>query len=507
MSILLTLLIVFPLIAALITATQKRGGAIMFAILGAFATLVGSLIALIGAAGAPTSGFTHEQNYLWLPVLNVHYHVGVDGPAALLVVLTAFLTLAAVIYSGRYVTERTNHYLALLLVLEAATIGAFVSLDLILFYLFFEVCLIPVYFLIGIWGGPRRVAAATKFFVYTVVGSLLMLAAIIGLYVYTGSFDYVAIRSAIAVPGSLAPQAALWMFAGFAIAFAVKTGVFPFHTWLPDAYAEAPTGAVVLLSGALAKLGTYGFYRFCLGLFPEATQRFAPYLVALGVISIIYGALIAAVQRDAKRVIAYSSISHLGFVVVGLFSLTPQGLQGALLQQVNHGITSGALFFIMGMIYERRGTTYIRELGGLWEQMPRFGRLFLIATLSSIALPLTNGFVGEFLILLGAYQRYPVAASFAATGVIWSAIYMLWMFQRVMYGPVANPLNRRLRDVDGTESGLLAVFAVLMFLLGIVPNLATRPMLSAIGQTLRPIENAPAVSELVVAAATPTEAR
>ena len=486
----LTLLILLPLVFALLTAFAPQGASRGLAIFGAAATLLLSAACLLTASGPPSGGFVLEQNYLWLPILNIHYHVGVDGPAAQLVALTAFLTLCSVVYSANTVKERTSHFLALLLVLEAATIGGFIALDLVLFYLFFEVCLIPAYFLIGIWGGTKRIAAATKFFVYTVVGSLLMLAAIIGVYTYTGTFDYVEVRTALTTGGGLPLQASLWLFAGFAIAFAVKTGLFPFHTWLPDAYGEAPTGAVMILSGALAKLGTYGFFRFCLALFPAAVPTFAPYLVGLGVISIIYGALVATVQRDAKRVIAYSSISHLGFVVLGLFSLTPQGLEGALIQQINHGITSGALFLLIGMIYERRGTTYIRELGGLWEQMPLFGRVFLIATLSSVALPLTNGFVGEFEILLGAFQTHPVAGALATTGVIWSAVYMLWMFQRVMYGPVANPANRRLRDMSGVEYLVTLPFIGLIFLFGIYPAVLSHSLWPGLVPTLTPIQHA-----------------
>lgn len=496
---LLTILILLPLAAAILTAASPKATAKMAGIVGAALTFLASLPLLLSAHATPGRGFIYEQNLNWLPALGIHYHVGVDGAAASLVLLTTFLSVCAAVYSAEKVTDRTNHFLALLLVMEAATIGAFVSLDLILFYLFFEVCLVPVYFMIGIWGGQgsdekairRRVVAANRFFLYTVVGSLLMLAAIITVYLRTGSFQFADVRTAFATSNLGASPEALWIFVGFAIAFAVKTGVFPFHSWLPDAYAESPTGTVVLLSGAMAKLGTYGFFRFCLGLFPYASYKMAPALVTLGVISIIYGALVAAVQRDAKRVIAYSSISHLGFVVLGLFSLAEPSMQGALLQQINHGITAGILFLIVGMIQDRRGTTYIRELGGLWEQMPLFGRIFLIATLSSVGLPLTNGFIGEFQILLGTTQSFPIAGALATTGVIWSAVYMLWMFQRVMYGPVSNPANRRLRDISGVEIGVLVPFVVLIFFLGLYPKYATETLTPSMQQTLDPIHHLP----------------
>ena len=330
----------------------------------------------------------------------------------------------------------------------SALIGAFVSLDLILFYVCFEAVLIPAYFLIGMFGGANRAQAGLKFILYTLVGSLLMLVSLIALYLHTaqyaprgGTFDYEIILQTVTqtpLTGGLAALA----FAGFALAFAIKTPLFPFHTWLPDTYGEAPAPVAIVLAGVMGKLGIYGLYRFVLPLFPDLSRQAAPAFIWLGVAAIIYGAIIAAVQKDVKRVLAFSSVSHLGFIVMGLFSGTAHGVSGALIQTINHGVTTGALFLLAGIIEERRGTTRIASLGGLWQQMPVFGRIFLIVTFSSIALPLTNGFVGEFLILLGTFQTYPVAAGLATTGVIWSAVYMLWMFQRVMYGAVTKPENR-----------------------------------------------------------------
>ena len=483
MPMLLTTLIVLPLVFAVVCGLIPKSAKTV-GLVGTGLTFLASLFLLFGnGGGAATGGFGFDEHRSWLPALGVSYHVGTDGPAALLIVLTTFLTLFATLYSQNKDWTRAGQYYAFLLALETCAIGAFSSLDLILFFVFFEASLIPTYFLIGIWGGRGRLQAANKFFVYTVVGSLLMLASIIGLYVYTGTFDFVAIRTALSA-NPLDAGVALWLLAGFLVAFSVKTGVFPLHTWLPDTYSEAPTAGTVLLSGVLAKLGTYGLYRFALGLFPEAAQTVAPFMVALGVVSIVYGALVAVAQKDAKRVLAYSSISHLGFVVLGLFSLTPQGVSGAVLQMVNHGISSGAAFLLLGMIHDRRQTTLIRNLGGLWEQMPVFGRIFLIVVLSSIALPLTNGFVGEFLILLGAFQAFPWAGALAATGVVWSALYMLWMFQRVMYGPVDKPENRRLLDLSGGERGVLVPFVILIFLIGIYPAPFLRQIDAALQTTL-----------------------
>ncbi len=454
---------------------------------------------LIGGLGQSTAidasrHFQFVEEMAWLPAFGINYHVGIDGIALLLILLTTFLQIFAVWISFDTIHERFKEYFIALLVLETGLIGAFCALDLVLFYVFFEVSLVPMYFLIGIWGGPRRVYAAVKFFLYTLVGSLLMLVAIMGLYFHVrnvtgvGTFDLLAIKTALStnpIEGTLG----LLMFGAFALAFAIKVPMFPFHTWLPDAHVEAPTAGSVILAGVMLKLGTFGFVRFCIPLFPEAAHQFAPLILVLAVIGIVYGALVAAMQPDVKKLVAYSSVSHLGFVMLGLFAFTPQALSGSVLQMVNHGISTGALFLLVGMIYERRHTRQIADFGGLWEQMPVFGRIFLIVTFSSIALPLTNGFVGEFLILLGSFQSEvpyaPILTAIATTGVIWSAIYMLWMFQRVMYGPVDKPANRALRDLSRRELAILVPFIILIFWLGIYPSTFTRKMDTSLNIVLK----------------------
>ncbi len=470
----LSILISLPLVFALLAAFAPERSARTLGIVGTALTFLASLVLFLPGAAPNAGGFSFVQDYWWLKDLGISFKVGVDGPATLLVLLTTFLSLFAVIASRNTISGAHRSYYALMLTMEAALIGAFVSLDLILFYVFFEVVLIPAYFLIGMYGGANRVQAGLKFLLYTLVGSLLMLVSIIALYLHAGqSFDYekvLAAATATPLPASLAAVA----FGGFALAFAIKTPLFPFHSWLPDTYVESPAPVTMVIAGVMGKLGVYGFYRFVIPLFPELSRQSAPVFVWLGVAGIIYGALVAAMQRDIKRVIAYSSVSHLGFIIMGLFSGTTHGVSGAMLQSINHGVTTGALFLIAGMLYERRGTNRIASFGGLWEQMPVFGRLFLIVTFSAIALPLTNGFVGEFLILLGTFQTFPLAAGLATTGVIWSAIYMLWMFQRVMYGPVNKPENRRLRDISGAETVQLATFVVVIFLFGIAPWLFTR---------------------------------
>jgi NADH-quinone oxidoreductase subunit M len=503
-----SLLLIVPALIAVVIGFAGSRAAKQIATVGSIVTLVMAALLFFGYSPAGAEVYQNIETAAWFPALSISYRLGVDGPAAAMVLLTAFIQVAAVLFSGSTIREREREYYALLMALEAALFGAFMSLDLVLFYVFFEVCLVPAYFLIGIWGGRNRLAAATKFFVYTVVGSLLMLASIIGLYLQYQTFDVTEIqRQIVAKPPTLTAE--LFLFAGFAIALAVKTGLFPFHTWLPDTYAEAPAPVTAILSGVMAKLGTFGFFRFAVELFPHATEKAAPFMVTLGVISIIYGALVAAMQRDAKRTIAYSSVSHLGFVVVGLFALNPTALNGAFIQMVNHGITSSALFLLLGYIYAQRGTTKIIALGGLWRQMPLFGRIFLIVTLSSVALPLTNGFVGEFMILLGAFQTFPVLTALASTGVIWSAVYMLWMFQRVMYGPVRHSENLRLRDMTygSIDFVVMAVFVGLIFLLGVQPGFMLSKFNSATTISMKAInplgENQPAASHGGALPATP----
>jgi NADH-quinone oxidoreductase subunit M len=405
----------------------------------------------------------------WIPAYGIHYFVGIDGLSLFLVLLTAFLG-PIVILASWAVEERVKEYLFFMLVLESGMLGAFVALDLFLFYVFWEVMLVPMYFLIGVWGGPRRVYAALKFILFTMSGSLLMLVAIIYLatrnseVTQTLTFDLLRIYNL-----RLPYEEQIWLFLAFALSFAIKVPLFPLHTWLPDAHVEAPTAGSVILAAILLKMGAYGFLRFAIPLFPEATLAAAPWIIVLAVIGIVYGALVAMMQDDLKRLVAYSSVSHLGFVMLGLFTFNLQGVQGAIYQMLNHGLSTGALFLIVGMIYERRHTRSIDEFGGLWKPLPLFSAFFLVVTLSSIGLPGLNGFVGEFLILLGAFKISPLWTAGAATGVVLGAIYMLWMFRRVIFGPVSRPENRGLKDMDLREISMLAPIVALILVMGLYP--------------------------------------
>ena len=416
-------------------------------------------------------GMQFVEKAPWVPNLGIQYYLGVDGVSALLILMTTLLSAVAVLSSFTAITDKVKPYMALLLVLETGMIGVFAALDLVLFYMFWEVVLIPMYLLIGVWGGQRRVYAAVKFILYTVVGSLLMLVGILYLYfAYHAAFGEYTFDLIRLYDTPLARSAQLWLFGAFALAFAIKVPMFPFHTWLPDAHVEAPTAGSVILAGVLLKMGTYGFFRFAMPLFPEGALAFTPWLIALSVIGIIYGALVAMVQTDVKKLVAYSSVSHLGFVMLGLFALNMQGVQGSVLQMINHGLSTGALFLAVGILYERRHTREIKEFGGITEIMPWFAALFLIVTLSSLGLPGLNGFVGEFLILLGAFRMNPWIAGVSATGVILGAVYLLWMFQRVMFGPVTNEKNRGLKDLTRREFWVLAPVIVFIIWIGVYPN-------------------------------------
>ena len=424
-----------------------------------------------------THAFQFEEMATWIPSLGISYHLGVDGISVLLVLLTTLLSTIAVLSSFTAVTKKTRSYYAFLLFLETGMLGVFVALDMFFFYVFWEAMLVPMYFLIGIWGGERRVYAAVKFFLYTMLGSLLMLVAIFFLaYMYADahrtaagalgwSFNFVDLLGT-----HLTLLQEILLFSAFGLAFAIKVPLFPFHTWLPDAHVEAPTAGSVILAGVLLKMGTYGFVRFCLPLFPRATAAAVPWVMALAVIGIIYGALVAMVQPDLKKLVAYSSVSHLGFVMLGVFALNIQGLQGGMLQMINHGLSTGALFLIVGMIYERRHTRLIEQFGGLTAVMPLYAACFMIVTLASIGLPGTNGFVGEFLILLGGFAKSKVYGIFAATGVILAAAYMLWMFQRVMFGKITHAENEKLKDLTGREFLTLVPLIALIFWIGIYPK-------------------------------------
>ena len=479
MSYLLTILILLPVAGALalvgysFLSSRKEEHYRWIALIATVVTFAVSLLLLRGL-GASGAEFRFEENISWIGSIGARYHIAVDGISLWLVLLTTLLMPIAVLSSWTAVHKRQLAYYVFLLILQSAMTGVFVSLDLLLFYLFFEASLVPMFFLIGIWGGERRVYAAIKFFIYTAVGSLLMLAAIIALYFIYHSFDYTTILQSM-VANPLASQTEFFLFVAFALAFCIKVPLFPFHTWLPDAHTEAPTAGSVILAGVLLKMGTYGLLRFNLALFPDQARRWAPVFITLAIIGIIYGALVAMVQPDVKRLVAYSSVSHMGFVVLGLFSFTELGMQGALYQMLNHGVSTGALFLFVGFIYERRHTRMISEFGGLAKPMPWFSTFFVIASLSSIGLPFLNGFVGEFLILLGTWTSRAVTHSWiatmlAATGVIWAAVYMLWMLQRVVFGRITNPENAELPDLNSREIGLLLPLLFLMLFMGVYPR-------------------------------------
>ncbi len=431
------------------------------------------------------TGFQFELDQQWISTPNIHYHIGIDGISLWLIVLTTFLTPLCVLISWKSVHGQVKEFFILLLVLETALIGVFIALDLFLFYFFWEATLIPMALLIGVYGHDRKVYAAVKFFMYTMIASMFMLAAILWLYAKTGSFDFVYIREHInSIPAF--PAAAQWLFLGFFIAFAVKVPVFPFHTWLPDAHVEAPTAGSVLLAGVMLKMGTYGMLRFNLGLFPEQARRNASWIMILALIGIIYGALVAMVQPNMKKLIAYSSVSHLGFVVLGIFSFTQAGLNGAMFVMLAHGISTGGLFMLAGILHERRHTYEISEFGGLASPMPVYATSYLVIVLASVGLPLMNGFIGEFLVLTGAFQAKPIYGILAATGVIWSACYLLWMFQRVFYGKVTHPVNNGMADMLGFEKAAVWPCAVIALLMGVAPILWLGAIDPAVQSALTP---------------------
>jgi len=425
------------------------------------------------------------ESLRWMPSFGINYIVGIDGISLFLVLLTTLLTPIAILASWS-VQDKLKEYLIFMLLLETGMLGAFVALDLFLFYVFWEVMLVPMYFLIGVWGGPRRIYAALKFVVYTMAGSLLMLVAIIYLATRHAQTDQALTFDLLKLYGLHLPmEQQMWLFLAFALSFAIKVPLFPFHTWLPDAHVEAPTAGSVILAGVLLKLGTYGFLRFAMPLFPNAAMAAAPFITALAVVGIIYGAVVAMMQSDIKKLVAYSSVSHLGFVMLGLFAFNLQGVQGGIYQMINHGLSTGALFLLVGMIYDRRHTRMISEFGGLWKQIPVFSAMLLMVTLSSIGLPGLNGFVGEFLILLGSFSVTSYWTAAAATGVVLGAIYMLWVFRRVIYGPLTNPANEKLADLNAREICLLAPILFLIVLMGVYPQPFLRRMQPAVESTLK----------------------
>jgi len=424
-----------------------------------------------------STGFRYVFEVNWIPLIGAKYKFGIDGISLLLVLLTTLLGFIAILSSWNAVTERVKEYYAFLLLLQTGMLGVFMALDFLLFYVFWEVMLVPMYFLIGVWGGPRKLYAAIKFFLYTLAGSVLMLVGILAIYFYqyntTGiySFDILALQK-LGFPHDLQ----YWVFLAFFVGFAIKVPMFPFHTWLPDAHVEAPTAGSVILAGVLLKMGTYGFVRFSLPMLPWATMHFLKPMLILSLIGIIYGALVAMMQKDMKSLVAYSSVSHLGFVMLGVFAATPVALQGAVVQMVNHGISTGALFLIVGVIYERRHSRLITEYGGLSQVMPVYATVFLIMTLSSIGMPGLNGFIGELFILQGTFAAPGLwmYAAVAVLGIVLGAAYMLWLYQRVMFGKLENPLNQNLPDLNFRELATFVPLIILAFWIGIYPSYFTR---------------------------------
>ncbi|RQV96065.1 NADH-quinone oxidoreductase subunit M [bacterium] len=480
-----------PLLGAILmmfipsSKSDEKSGASKFGWIALAVSSLAMIVSFFILAGFDNSiiGYQLVEQAEWIPQFGLNYHVGIDGISILLILLTTIMMPFTVLSSYKYIEKRKKEYYIWLLFLEFSMLGAFVALNLFIFYIFWELMLIPMFFLIGIWGGTRRIYATVKFVLFTVVGSLMMLAGIIYLAILArqtfGSFTF---EFEQLLQLDIPVQAQLWLFAAFALAFAIKVPMFPFHTWLPDAHVEAPTAGSVILAGVLLKMGGYGFVRLGIPLFGEAAIQAAPLIQTLAVIGIVYGACLALAQSDLKKLVAYSSISHLGYVMLGLFALTPEAIEGSILQMVNHGVSTGALFILVGIIYERRHTREIADFGGLAYRLPLFATAFMIITLSSVALPGTNGFVGEFLILLGSFKSAwahfmagmgsfrLILMVFATSGVILGAYYMLWMVQRVFFGPLKNEKNKNLKDLSLREMIVLLPFIIFVFWIGIYPK-------------------------------------
>ena len=464
---LLDIVLFLPLAGFLVLLILPKESSRMAAMVLSLVVFVVSLGLLMPYWFQYPAGHTFTTNVSWISYPPIRYHVAIDGLSLWLVLLSTLLTPIAVLVSWKYIDRRVKEYYAFLILLEFGLVGVFVAMDLFLFYTFWEISLVPMYFLIGIWGHERRIYAAVKFFLFTMAGSVLMLGAIIFLYNRTGTFDYGEIQGMIQT-GSLvfSPQTELLLFLAFFIAFAIKVPLFPLHTWLPDAHVEAPTAGSLMLASVMLKMGTYGLVRFCLPLFPEAARRCAPWIAGLAIIGIIYGALVALVQPNMKKLVAYSSVSHLGFVVLGIFTFTQQGLDGAVYQMLNHGISTGALFILVGYLYERRHSLEISAFGGVATPAPNLAIVFLITTLASIGLPTLNNFVGEYLVLQGTASANFGWAVFAALGVIFSACYMLWLYQRTFFGKASESLAHHMPDLTMREWAAIAPLLILMVWMG-----------------------------------------
>jgi NADH-quinone oxidoreductase subunit M len=478
---LLSVILFTPLLGALLLLFIPRESQNLHRLVGNLFGVLGFLVSLPLILRFPTGsgGYEFKESADWIPSIGAKYSLGADGISMLLVMLTTLLGMIAIASSWSAIQQRTKEYYILLLLLQTGMLGVFLSLDFFLFYVFWEVMLVPMYFLIGVWGSERRLYAAIKFFLYTLAGSVIMLLAILALYFNyartlpqgaIGTFD---IPTLLAAAQQFPDSLKIWLFWGFFFAFAIKVPMFPFHTWLPDAHTEAPTAGSVILAGVLLKMGTYGFLRFSLPLLPSDSAlraRIIHIVIALSLISIIYGAVVCLMQKDMKRLIAYSSVSHLGFCTLGIFALTPQGLSGSVLQQINHGISTGALFLIVGILYERRHTRLISEFGGLATPMPNFAAIYLIVSLSSLGMPLLNGFIGEFTILQGTFVVSKAWAAWASLGIVLGAAYLLWLYQRTMFGPITHEANKSLPDLNLREYAVLLPLVALAFWIGIYPK-------------------------------------
>jgi NADH-quinone oxidoreductase subunit M len=490
---LLSTMLWLPLAGAILLAFFPRAavGAIKgFGLLVSLATFIVSLGLLRGWQDGQ-AGFQFVENAPWIPQWGINYGLGIDGITLWLVLLTTFLTPLVFLAGWNTIKKHPKEYILSFLVMETAMIGAFLATDLILFYIFFELMLLPMYLVIGVWGGTNRIYAAIKFFLFTIAGSLLMLLAVIYLgfqnYHQTGLPSF-AIQDLYGT--QLTPGIQTLLFLAFTLAFAIKVPLFPLHTWLPDAHVEAPTGGSIILAGVMLKMGTYGFLRFVLPFFPEATMKWANVMIALAVIGIVYGALVAWVQPDMKKLVAYSSVSHLGFCVLGIFALNQTAIEGSILQMVNHGLSTGALFMLVGVVYERRHTRLLADYGGIARTMPVFAVFFVIAVLSSVGLPGLNGFIGEFLILAGTFQTHPVAATIAASGVILAAIYLLWLVQKVFFGPITNEENRNIPEIAWNEVAALVPLVIFMVWIGVHPNTFLKKMEPSVKHLMTQIGNA-----------------
>ncbi len=491
---LLTAIVFVPLLGGLFVLMQREdraawNSAFIFSLIP-----LGLSFLLFAKFDPHSADFQFVEQYRWIPNFGISYHLGVDGISLTLVLLTTILISLSLLYSGGGdIEERPREFCFFMLVLETGLLGALLSVDLFLFYVFWEVMLIPMYFLIGIWGHGRKVYAAIKFVLFTMVGSLLMLAAIIYLVLSARhAFGRLSFDLPLLYQVPLSETESRWLFAAFALAFAIKVPMWPVHTWLPDAHTEAPTAGSVILAGVMLKMGTYGFLRFAIPLFPAVAVEAVPLFFSLAVIGIIYGALVAMVQPDLKRLVAYSSVSHLGFVMLGIFALDPQGVEGAIYQMLNHGISTGGLFLLVGMLYLRRHTREISEFGGLWKSVPVYAGIFMAVMLSSVGLPGLNGFVGEFLILVGTFLRNWAAAAFAVSGIVLGALYLLWTYERVMFGPITKAVNETIRDLSGREIAVMVPILALMLFMGLYPKPLIDRMEPSVEKMLAPVHLAQA---------------